>query len=80
MKIEVRLFATLRRHLPEGGDGAKATLELPDGSRLNDVIGRLGIAPQLAQLVMVDGVHESNRDRVLADGCVVSIFPPVAGG
>ena len=80
MKIEVRLFANLRCYLPPAGDKSKAVLDVPDGTRLRDVIGRLNIPTQLAQLVMVDGVHETNRERILHDGAVVSIFPPVAGG
>lgn len=80
MKIEVRLFANLRRYLPAGGDGTKAAVELPEGAKLADLIDRLGVPPQLAQLVMVDGVHETDRQRVLHDGAAVSIFPPVAGG
>ena len=80
MKVEVRLFATLRRYLPAGADGSKAVLEMPDGTRLDQVIEHLAIPTTLAQLVMVDGAHEPNRARVLHDGCVISIFPPVAGG
>jgi molybdopterin converting factor small subunit len=80
MKIEVRLFASLRSYLPAGSDGAKLFLEMPDGSRVIDVCERLKIPPQLAQLVMVGGVHEPDRDRPLRDGDTLSIFPPVAGG
>lgn len=80
MKLEIRLFANLRAYLPPGNDGAKAVLEVPDGTRLDEVIDRLSIPPQLAQLVMIDGLHETNRERILTDGAVVSIFPPVAGG
>ena len=80
MQIEVRLFANLRRHLPPGNNGSKGTLDVAEGTQLQQVIEQLGIPPQLAQLVMVDGVHEPNRARVLHDGCVISIFPPVAGG
>jgi molybdopterin converting factor small subunit len=80
MRIEVRLFATLRTYLPPGSDRTKAVLEFPAGTRLGDVIDRLSIPPQLAQLVMIDGIHETNRDRILPNGATVSIFPPVAGG
>jgi len=80
MKVEVRLFASLRKHLPPGGDGTRAVLEVPDGMRLSQIIERLGIPAPLAQLVMVNGVHEPDRTRLLSDGAVVSIFPPVAGG
>jgi molybdopterin converting factor small subunit len=80
MKITVRLFATLRRYLPPGSDGTKVVLELPDGARLQDALDQLSIPAPLAQLVMIDGVHETNRQRVLHDGIALSIFPPVAGG
>ena len=80
MQVELRLFANLRRYLPSGGDGTKATLDVPEGTRLVDLFERLNIPPQLAQLVMVNGVHEPNRERPLSDGDAISIFPPVAGG
>ena len=80
MKIEVRLFASLRTHLPPGGDGRKTVMDLAPDTRIQDLIERLGIPPQLAQLVMVDGRHEPDKSHTLEDGAVVSIFPPVAGG
>jgi molybdopterin converting factor small subunit len=80
MKIELRLFASLRSHLPPGGDGRKTVWELPPGSRVQDLIDQLGIPAQLAQLVMVDGRQQSDKDFALHEGAVVSIFPPVAGG
>lgn len=78
--IEVRLFASLRKYLPPNGDGTKVNLQVPHGSRLDELIERLGVPPQLAQLVLVDGVHETNHQRTLVDGAILSIFPPVAGG
>jgi molybdopterin synthase sulfur carrier subunit len=80
MNVEVRLFATLRGYLPAGSDAACARLEMPQGARLNDVLERLGIPAPLAQLIMVDGLHQPDRQTVLHDGTVVSIFPPIAGG
>jgi molybdopterin converting factor small subunit len=80
LRVEVRLFASLRSYLPSGSDGARTVVELPDGGQLGDVIERLRIPTQLAQLVMVNGIHESGRDRTLRDGDTLSIFPPVAGG
>ena len=80
MLVEVRRFTNLRSYLPSGSDGTKAELELPVGTRQGDVIERLAIPPQLAQLVMIDGIHETNRARVLSEGAVLSIFPPVAVG
>ena len=80
MKVEVRLFATLREYLPAGGDGATAQIDMPAGSSIADVLTKLGIPSAAAFLVLVDGRHESSKDRKLSDGCVLSIWPPIAGG
>lgn len=81
MKIEVKLFATLRQYLLPGSTGGKITLEVEEGLTVAGLIQKLGIAPELAQLVLVNGVDVGrDQDRILQDGDTVSIFPPVAGG
>lgn len=80
MKIEVRLFATLRRLLPAGSTGKSAVLEVADGLRLAELIRQLGIAPGMAHLTLVNGVHQGETDVPLREGDMVAIFPAVAGG
>ncbi len=80
MTIEVRLFATLRRHLPPGSGRSSARIEVPVGASIAEVVGRLGIPLATAFLVLVDGRYEGDRGRRLEEGCVISIFPPIAGG
>ncbi len=80
MNIEVRLFATLRSYLPAGGNGRCTRVELPAGAGVEEVCARLGIPSGAAAIVLVDGRYEEDRRRPLPDGCVLSIFPPVAGG
>ena len=80
MNVEVRLFATLRRYLPPGSDRTAAHLDLSDGASIADVLGKLAIPPQAVHLVLINGLYEADRSRQLTDGCVVSIWPPVAGG
>ncbi len=79
MKIEVRLFATLAAHLPDEGDGRSATLEVADGSTVADVIRSLRIADDTPFLTMLNG-RDATLDQPLADGDVLSLFPPLAGG
>jgi molybdopterin converting factor small subunit len=79
VKIEVRLFATLAAYLPEDGDGRSATLEVPPGSTAAEVIRTLGIPEGTPFLVMVNG-REAAPEHPLADGDVLSLFPPLAGG
>lgn len=84
MKVEVRLFASLREKLPDALRG-RATLELPDEASLKDLLDSLEIEPHLAQMVLVNGV-QAPRDPAarealrLGSGDTVAIFPPVAGG
>ena len=79
MKVEVRLFATLRTHLPPGGDGRRAFLDVPEGTTVSQILAQLGIRAEMAKLVMVDGVQGAHA-TVLREESVLSVFPPIAGG
>jgi molybdopterin converting factor small subunit len=84
VKIEVRLFAKLRERLPDALRG-RATLELPAGASVQDLLDSLEIEPRMAQMLLVNGVQTSRDPAAraalrLAAGDTVAIFPPVAGG
>ena len=80
MKIELRLFASLRKKLPPGSPRGKCDLELADGATIDEVLAHMGIPHASAQMVLLNGEHDRDFSRVLRDGDVLSIFPPVAGG
>ena len=82
MRVDVKLFASLRKKLPSisGRPAGKGTVELSDTATLTDLIHRLDIPPDLAQMVLVNGEQTREFGHTLADGDQVSIFPPVAGG
>jgi len=77
--IEIRLFATLAEFLPPGSRSGTAILDVPDASRVADVIESLGIPSTLPCIVLVNG-EDTDTDRSLTAGDVVSLFPPLAGG
>ena len=84
VKIEVRLFAGLRDRFPREQRG-RADLELPSGSTLTQLLDSLNIPPKQAQMVLLNGAQVPRspgvrESRLLADGDVVAVFPPVAGG
>jgi molybdopterin converting factor small subunit len=84
VRVEVRLFASLRDKLPEAPRG-RAPLELPDGASLQDLLEHLDVHAREAQMVLVNGVQlpravSDRRAHALAEGDVVAIFPPLAGG
>jgi molybdopterin converting factor small subunit len=91
MQIQVRLFSILRDCLPAGALRNRATVDLPDGACLADLIVQLGIDKRLGYAgeqvvaeagwqVLVNGSFEPDMRRVLQAGDQVQIFPPVAGG
>ncbi len=77
MNIPVRLFATLNDY---GSDeSGRMTLDLPQGSRIRDLIRVLEIPDKTGRVVLVNG-RVAGEDRELVPGDQVVLFPPVEGG
>lgn len=84
MKIEVRLFASLREKLPEAPRG-RGSVELPSGATLWDLLEHLDIPSEMASMVLVNGLpvprdRAARKARRVEPGDTVAIFPPLAGG
>jgi molybdopterin synthase catalytic subunit len=81
VNVTVLFFAQAR----DRAGRARASLELPEGSRVADALAALGRAhpdleplwPQLA--VAVDG-RLAGGDAELRDGAELALLPPVSGG
>ncbi len=76
MHIRLKLMGAFRNKLPDG----QPTLEVEPGSTVAAVLERLGIAAGHVHMVLVNGAMEKDRDRPLAEGDELTVFPPVAGG
>jgi sulfur carrier protein ThiS len=79
VRVEVRAFATLTGFLPSPRSGTTSFLDLPDGSTVRDVAGALGIPDKISMVVLVNGAH-AEAGRILAQGDIVTLFPPLVGG
>lgn len=88
MQVTLKLFAMLSDHLPRefGGrkrEGNALLLDLPDETTVADLIERVALPEKLVHLVLVDGTYlepQARAARVLREGEVVAIWPPIAGG
>jgi molybdopterin converting factor small subunit len=78
VRIPVRLFANLARGLPRDAAGLTA-LEVPEGTTVEELVGRLAIPQELPRLVLVNGQEPVARQR-LVPGDSVDVLPPLAGG
>lgn len=74
MKIEMRLFATLRE-----GRGKVLPMEVAEGTQVGEVTDSLGIAREDIAILLVNG-RDAALERPLQEGDAVSVFPPVGGG
>lgn len=79
MRVQVRLFATLRKYLPAGHTGDVLTIELPESATAADAVAQLGIPPDHARMIVI-GRTQIPFETPLADGQEINVFPPLAGG
>lgn len=75
MSIEIKLFATLAKFLPENGDN----YPIEDGETIQSLITKLGIPDGEVTLMFINSVR-SNLESEIKDKDRVGLFPPVGGG
>ena len=91
MEIKVHLFSILRNCLPAGADRGRATITLPEGATIANLIVHLGIDRYLGfspagvideagWQVSVAGQFGATADHVLQDGDTVLMMPHASGG
>lgn len=83
MKLTFKLFATLTDYLPPERKYNAVEMEVAPETRLGDLIARFKLPEKMVHLVLVNGVYVEPAQRgarSLAEGDVIAIWPPVAGG
>ena len=58
-------------------------INISDGATIGSLLAELGVAEELCHLVLVNGVFVPPTQRkttAIAEGDVVSVWPPVSGG
>jgi molybdopterin converting factor small subunit len=80
MKIQLNLFASLSRFLPEQPqDGFSNLIEIPEGTTVKSLMEKLNVPADLPKIIFLNGLH-ATETAVLKEGDRLGIFPPLAGG
>jgi molybdopterin converting factor small subunit len=82
MEITVKLHGVLRRHRPDGIEGAPHhpfTMKLPSAATVDDLGESLGLGHQVSFIAAVNG-EAAELETMLHEDDVVYFFPPAAGG
>ena len=83
MRITLKLFASLGTYLPAEAYKNQTEIEVPDGATPIDVMALVGVPPELAHLVLINGIFVAPSQRGqkhLAEDDHLAMWPPVAGG
>jgi molybdopterin converting factor small subunit len=84
MRVTFKLFAMLQDYLPfEARKDNALTLDLEEGTTVQQVIERFALPEKSCKLVLVDGGYISPVERTiraLKEGETLAIWPPIAGG
>jgi len=79
MKVEVKLYATLRKYYPPPTPWKPLSFEVAKGTTLTRLLEQLGIPEGEAKVVFVNNVKR-DLSYTLRSGDKVGILPPIAGG
>jgi molybdopterin synthase sulfur carrier subunit len=84
MNITFKLFATLTDYLPVDSRRSNIVeLDVAPEATISQIIEPFGLPPRLVHLVLVNGRYiapELRLTTTLAEGDVLAIWPPIAGG
>lgn len=79
MKVEVVVFATLRRFMPELKLGGSQLVEVKPGTTMAALRDQLGLPADEVRVIMRNHLQTELNDEV-QDGDRIAFIPPVAGG
>ncbi len=79
MQVEVTVFATLRKYLPDLPVGGSKYIEVDPGATPADLIQILGLPAEEVKIVFRNHVL-TELDEIVEDGDRIAFAPAIAGG
>lgn len=79
MELEVYLYASLAKYLPQDAAEKRIMVSAPEGSTARGILEQLNVDEKEVKIAFVNGVRKGLDTRV-AHGDRIGFFPPVGGG
>jgi molybdopterin converting factor small subunit len=79
IKVNVKLFATLRRFFPDYDPEKGVDVKMEEGSTIENLIQRLQLPPNEARIIFINSISKKITD-LIKDGDQINIFTPIGGG
>ena len=79
IRVNVRLFATLRRFYPDYDPEKGMDVKVEEGSTIEKLIQFLRLPENEAKVILINGKSKMATDTI-KDGDRVNIFTPLGGG
>ena len=79
IRVNVRLFATLRRFFPHYDPEKGIEVKVAEGSTVEGLIQTLQLPKDEARVILINGKSKNLMDTIM-DGDQVNIFTPLGGG
>ena len=79
MKIRIKLYGTLSKSSPGYDHTTGIDMEIPDHTRIRDLLEKLNLPQASVGMVTMDGKLVKSDDSV-RNGSEVKFFQPISGG
>jgi len=79
IRVNVRLFATLRRFYPDYDPKKGIDVKAEEGTTIETLIRTLPLPENEARVILINGKSKKTSD-VITDGDQINIFTPIGGG
>jgi sulfur carrier protein ThiS len=79
MKVRIKFFGTLKQRFSEDKPEGGMEIELPEGTKIRDLLSHLNISEKQGAVVIVGGFVRQQDDR-LEENDDISLFDFLAGG
>jgi len=83
LKVHVKLVAHAGKAVAGIGPNGEGTLDVPERSSVADIMARLDVARETLTMALVNEAvvrPALQQSHAMADGDVLTVFPPIEGG